>query len=95
VADTRDYYIRIYAENGTYLTSLGAVRTPMLQELRGAGGRRLPRDRRHDYAYISDYWSCTVTVWNASDNPPQYAGQISNLCNNFGSRSTRRPATST
>ena len=37
-----------------------------------------------DYAYISDYWSCTVTVWNASDNPPQYAGQISNLCNNYG-----------
>jgi DNA-binding beta-propeller fold protein YncE len=85
VADTRDYYIRIYAENGTYLTSLGSG-----LDSNAPGSFEAPEDVTFhetdgtDYAYISDYWSCTVTIWNATDNPPQYAGQISNLCNNYG-----------
>ena len=23
-----------------------------------------------EYAYIADYWSCDVTIWDASANPP-------------------------
>lgn len=85
VADTRDYYIRIYAENGTYLTSLGSG-----LDSNAPGSFEAPEDVTFhetggtDYAYISDYWSCTVTVWNASDSPPQYAGQIGNICGNYG-----------
>lgn len=85
VADTRDYYIRIYAENGTYLTSLGSgTDSNAPGSFEAPEGVAFHETDGTDYAYISDYWSCTVTVWNASDNPPQYAGQISNLCNNFG-----------
>lgn len=85
VMDTRDYYVRIYAEDGTYLYSLGSgldsnasgsFEAPVDVSFHTTGGT--------EYAYIADYWSCDVTIWNASADPPAYAGQISNVCNNFG-----------
>ncbi len=85
VLDTRDYYIRVYAEDGTYLYSLGSG-----LESTAAGSFEAPVDVSFyttdgvEYAYVADYWSCDVTIWNASDDPPAYAGQISNVCNNFG-----------
>jgi DNA-binding beta-propeller fold protein YncE len=85
VLDTRDSVIRVYAEDGIYLYSLGSG-----LDSSAPGSFEAPVDvsfRTTDgveYAYIADYWSCDVTIWNASDDPPVYAGQISNVCNNYG-----------
>jgi sugar lactone lactonase YvrE len=85
VLDTRDAYIRVYAEDGTYLYSLGTGLSS-----NAPGSFEAPVDVSFyttdgvEYAYIADYWSCDVTIWNASDDPPVYAGQISNVCNNYG-----------
>jgi tripartite motif-containing protein 71 len=83
VADTRDYVIRIYDQNGNYLTSIGSG-----TDSSSPGSFEAP-DGVTFYggdAYISDYWSCVVTVWTAPANPavtaPTYIRQI-NGCN-FG-----------
>jgi sugar lactone lactonase YvrE len=83
VADTRDYYIRIYDDNGNYLDSIGSG-----TDSSSPGSFEAPDDVTFygGYAYIGDYWSCTMTVWtdpaNPTTTPPTYVRQI-NGCN-FG-----------
>jgi tripartite motif-containing protein 71 len=83
VADTRDYYIRIYDDNGNYLNTIGSG-----NDSNQPGSFEAPDDVTFygGYAYIGDYWSCTMTVWtdpaNPTTTPPTYVRQI-NGCN-FG-----------
>jgi hypothetical protein len=83
VADTRDYYIRIYDDNGNYLNSIGSG-----LDSSSPGSFEAPDDVTFygGYAYIGDYWSCVMTVWtdpaNPTTTPPTYVRQI-NGCN-FG-----------
>ena len=83
VADTRDYVIRIYDSNGNYLTSIGTG-----NDTSSLGGFAAP-----DYvafyggfAYIADYWSCTMTVWSDPSNPATTAPTPERQINgcNFG-----------
>jgi DNA-binding beta-propeller fold protein YncE len=83
VADTRDYYVRIYDSNGNYLTSIGTG-----NDTSSLGGFAAP-----DYvafyggfAYIADYWSCTMTVWSDPSNPATTAPTPERQINgcNFG-----------
>ncbi len=83
VADTRDYYIRIYDGNGNYLNTIGSG-----LDSNQPGSFEAPDDVTFygGYAYVGDYWSCTMTVWTDPANPtttlPTYVRQI-NGCN-FG-----------
>ena len=83
VADTRDYYIRIYDDNGNYLNTIGSG-----NDSSSPGSFEAPDDVTFygGYAYVGDYWSCVMTVWtdpaNPTTTPPTYVRQI-NGCN-FG-----------
>ncbi len=76
VADTRDFVIRIYDSKGNYLTTIG---TGLNSNQPGSFQAPVDVQFYAGYAYVGDYWSCTMTVWNATTY--QYSRQI-NGCNN-------------